>query len=295
MILEKKVPFSYWFSIIWRDMLTMGLFSTTVYIVSFYLDEVIIPIPIVAFLGTAISLVLSFKLGQSYDRWWEARKIWGAIVNDSRSLVVQLKNFTDGANPAVVRRMGFRQMGWCYVLGNDLRKLDSIEIAKNFISKEELNVLKTSKNKALTLLNFHSKDLFSLFKTNKISDFQQIQVDSTIVRLCASMGQAERIKNTEFPKTYRLTLHFFIYIFLVSLSLSLTDLHSAIEVPVMMIISLPFFLLEKIAQTIQDPFENQPTDTPVTTIARNIEINLKELLEEEEIPENIPSKTFYSM
>jgi putative membrane protein len=295
MILEKRIPLTYWFKMLRFDMLIVGVFSSVVFIMSLYLQHLTIPFPIVAFLGTAISLLLSFKLSQSYDRWWEARKIWGAIVNDSRSFVVQIKNFSDGAAPDTVRRMGFRQMGWCYVLGNDLRRLESLETAKEFISQEELKVLETSRNRALTLLDFHNKDLLELHKSKLVNDFQQMQIDSTIVRLCASMGKAERIKNTFFPKTYRMTLHFFIYIFLISLSLSLTDLHNIVEIPFMMVISLPFFMLEKIALTIQDPFENKPADTPVTSIARTIEINLRQLLDEKEIPKKIVSDTYYSL
>ncbi|WP_152286964.1 bestrophin family protein [Flavicella marina] len=295
MILEKRIPISYWIRIIRKDMIIMGVFSSFVFVLSLYLQDLTIPFPIVGFLGTAISLLLSFKLSQSYDRWWEARKIWGAIVNDSRSFVVQLKNFTDGSESELVKKMGFRQMAWCYVLGNDLREVDSIEVAREFISDDELEVLKTSKNRALTLLDFHNNDLLKLHKAKAINDFQQVQIDSTIVRLCESMGKAERIKNTFFPKTYRLTLHFFIYIFLISLSLSLTELHNIIEIPFMIAISLPFFLLEKIALTIQDPFENKPADTPVTSIARTIEINLKQLLGEKNIPEKLISDTYYSM
>ncbi|MEI6864718.1 bestrophin family ion channel [Flavicella sp.] len=293
MILDKRIPLSYWFKIIRFDMFIMGLFSSFVFILSLYLKQLTIPFSIVAFLGTAISLLLSFKLSQSYDRWWEARKIWGSIANDSRSFVIQLKNFTNGADPELVKRMGFRQMGWCYVLGNDLRELDSLEVAKEFVSTEELKVLKTSQNRALTLLDFHNRDLLELHKSGSINDYQQIQIDNTIVRLCASMGKSERIKNTCFPKTYRMTLHLFVYIFLISLSLSLTDLHIFVEIPLLMAISLPFFLLEKIAITIQDPFENRPTDTPITSIARTIEINLKQLLGEKEIPEKLISDTYY--
>ena len=146
MILEKKIPLGYWFKLIKIDMLIMGIFSTAVFVLSIYLEHITIPFSIVGFLGTAIALLLSFKLSQSYDRWWEARKIWGAIVNDSRSFVVQLKNFTETSDPELVKKMGFRQMGWCYVLGNDLRGLDSLEIAKPFVTSEELTILKSSKN-----------------------------------------------------------------------------------------------------------------------------------------------------
>ena len=145
------------------------------------------------------------------------------------------------------------------------------------------------------MVDIHSKDIMSLYESKVITDYQQIQLDSTLVRLVDSMGKAERIKNTFFPKTYRMTLRFFIYVFLVSLSFSLTDLHNVIEIPLLMVISLPFFLLEKIALTIQDPFENKPADTPVRSIARVIEINIKQLLGEKDIPEKIISDTYYLM
>lgn len=295
MILEKKIPVRYWFKLVKTDMLIMGGFSSAVFAISIYFQHITIPFSIVGFLGTAISLLLSFKLSQSYDRWWEARKIWGSIVNDSRSFVVQLKNFTGNADPQLIKKIGLRQIAWCYVLGKDLRGLESLEVAKPFISSKELEVLKSSKNRALTLIDFHSKDLFSLYKSEEINSFQHVQLDSTLVRLVESMGKAERIKNTYFPKTYRMTLRFFIYVFLVSLSFSLTDLHNVIEIPLLMVISLPFFLLEKIAFTIQDPFENKPADTPVSSIARVIEINLKQLIDERDIPEKLVSDTYYLM
>lgn len=120
-------------------------------------------------------------------------------------------------------------------------------------------------------------------------------MDATLVKLCSSMGQAERIKNTCFPKTYRLTLHLFIYIFLSLLSLSLTELHSFVEIPLEILISIPFFLLESMALSIQDPFENKPTDTPMTSISRTIEINLKQLIGEDEIPNPVVPGSFYIM
>src|ERR1700712_767944 len=66
------------------------------------------PINVPAFLGTAISVLLSFKLSQSYDRWWEARKVWGAIVNDSRTFTLQLQSFIAPGNADVIRQLAFR-------------------------------------------------------------------------------------------------------------------------------------------------------------------------------------------
>ena len=109
------------------------------------------------------------------------------------------------------------------------------------------------------------------------------------------MGMAERIKSTVFPHTYRLFLHFFIYIFVVTLAIALTDIDSFFEIPLLLVISSAFFLLEKSATHLQDPFSNRPTDTEMTTIATNIEINIKQLLGETEVPEPLQPQGFYSL
>jgi putative membrane protein len=293
MILEKKIPIKYWFNIIKWDLLIVLLFSTFIYFLSKYLIDLNIPVSVGAFLGTAISLLLSFKLSQSYDRWWEARKIWGSIVNDSRTLVMQLKGFTQKANKDITDRMALRQIAWCYSLSQNLRNQDATENLNKFISEQELKSLEHQKNIPLALLDIQSQDLSILHKEKSINDYQQIQIDTTLVKLCASMGMAERIKNTYFPKTYRLTLHMFIYIFLATLSFGLTDMYGLMEVPFMIFISIPLLLLEKVAYTIQDPFENKPSDTAMTSISRTIEINIKQQLGLDDIPEPIVSDKFY--
>lgn len=293
MILEKKIPLKYWFNSIKWDLLIVSLFSTIIYLLSKYLIDFNIPISIGTFLGTAIALVLSFKLSHSYDRWWEARKIWGSIVNDSRTLVIQLKGFVKEGNEEIINKMSYRQIAWCYSLSQNLRNQKSTENISEFISENELNSIKNQKNIPFGLINNQSQDLSILRKENLINDYQQIQIDTTLVNLCASMGKAERIKNTDFPKTYRITLHLFIYIFLITLSFALTDINNLIKIPFMVFISIPFFLLEKIAFNIQDPFENRPTDTPMTSISRTIEINIKEQLNKKNIPEPILPNKFY--
>lgn len=293
MILEKRIPFTYWFKIIKWDILIVSIFSIIVYFFSKYLINLNIPVSIGAFLGTAIALLLSFKLSQSYDRWWEARKIWGSIVNDSRTFVVQLKGFSKNKNEALTHKMAYRQIAWCYALSQGLRNESSSKNLNNFISEQELNSLENVKNTPYALINNQSHDLRLLHEENFVNDFQQIQIDSTLVRLCDSMGRAERIKNTAFPKTYRLTLHLFIYIFLITLSFSLAEMPNLMEIPLMILISIPFFLIEKIAFNIQDPFENKPTDIPMTSISRTIEIDIKQQLGVKDIPEPISTDKFY--
>ncbi len=293
MILERKIPVIYWLKTIKWDLLTVSVFSLVVFITSEYLIDLSVPISIGAFLGTAISLLLSFKLGQSYDRWWEARKIWGSIVNDSRTLTTQLKAFVNLEHREIIIKMAHRQIAWCYSLSQTLRRESAFDNIENLMDNIEFQELQTKRNIPLAILDKNSEDLSQLHLNKMINDYQQIQIDNTLLRLCASMGKSERIKNTAFPKTYRLTLHLFIYIFLITLSLALTEMHSFIEIPLMIIISIPFFLLEKIAFNIQDPFENRPTDTPMTSICRTIEINIRQQLKEENIPEPLKASKFY--
>ena len=213
---------------------------------------------------------------------------------------MQLKTFVEADNEAgkiIINKIAYRQ--WCYALGQNLRKQKVMKYSKEFISDEEYIYVKDKSNIPVMLLDLHYDDLKKMRKNELISEFHEIQIDSTMQRLCTSMGRAERIKNTFFPKTYRLTLRLFIYLFLILLSLSmsnsLSEFHNLIHIPLLVAIAIPFFLLEKIAYQIQDPFENQPTDTAVTSIARTIEINIKELIEDESVPEPFKPEKFYIM
>jgi len=241
------------------------------------------PLTIPAFIGTAISILLSFKLSQSYDRWWEARKVWGAVVNDSRSLVIQLQSLTSKGNDEKIKKIAFRQIAWCYSLGQSLRELNPTDNLDGFISEEDLKEIKKHNNKPLALLQLNASDIKQLKETNQLDIFSQLQLDNTLVRLCDSQGKSERIKTTVFPVTYRLFLHAIIYLFVVTLAIALR-VDGLFEIPLLVAISSAFFLLEKSATHMQDPFENRPTDTAMTAIAKTIEINIKQLLKESEIP-----------
>ncbi|MDR3715025.1 MAG: bestrophin family ion channel [Puia sp.] len=301
MLLDAKIPFSYLFSRIRNDLFRVLIISVFFHTLKHFFKNDLpeIPAALPSILGTSISLLLAFELSQSYGRWWEARQIWGAIVNDSRSLVLQLQGFIADeqmAYPVVVelfRGMAYRQMGWCYCLGQSLRKQDPLAGLGPFISQDEGAGLKVHNNKPLYLLNRHSRDLKELYRLGAINQLQQIQLDSTVVRLVDSMGKSERIKGTVFPTTYRRFIHFFIYLFLSVLSLTLLESIGFYEVPLMILVASTFFLIERSAKDMQDPFENKPTDTAVMAIARTIEINIRQLLGEKEVPAPWEPEQFY--
>lgn len=294
MLLNKRIPISYILNKVKYDLIIVLSVSLSALFVTNRYQELLpeMPLTIPAFIGTAISILLSFKLSQSYDRWWEARKVWGAIVNDSRSLVIQLQSLTSKGNDEKIKKIAFRQIAWCYSLGQSLRELNPTDNLDGFISEEDLKEIKKHNNKPLALLQLNASDIKQLKETNQLDIFSQLQLDNTLVRLCDSQGKSERIKTTVFPVTYRLFLHAIIYLFVVTLAIALR-VDGLFEIPLLVAISSAFFLLEKSATHMQDPFENRPTDTAMTAIAKTIEINIKQLLKESEIPKPHQQDNFH--
>ena len=295
MLLNQRIPLSYILHKIKYDLiivLVVGIVTNYLAVkFSTFLPDM--PLTIPSFLGTAISILLSFKMNQSYDRWWEARKVWGAIVNDSRSLVLQLQSFLGPTEVAMVKTMAYRQMAWCYSLGNALRGLNPIEPTTLFMTEAERSQITNQANKPLAIMQLNTQDIRDLRQRDRIDAFAHLQLDNTFVRLCDSMGKAERINGTVFPSSYRQFLHFTIYLFLVTLSISLKQVEMIFEIPLLLLIAASFFLIEKSAYHLQDPFKNRPSDVPVSAIARTIEINLRQLLGETKVPDPIKPNGFY--
>jgi len=301
MLINRKLPLRYLYNMIRVDVIRVFFFSITFNIFKYFFNDYLpsLPTQLPTVLGTSISLILAFTLNHSYDRWWEARKVWGSIVNDSRTFVIQLLGFIDPEvlgrteTKEMIRKMAHRQIGWCYALGESLRGLDSRASILKYLPLAEAGYVLPQRNKNYAILALHQHDLKNLKSKKAISDFQQIQLDTTISKLTDSMGMAERIKSTVFPVTYRLFVHLFIYLFLIILSMGLVESIGPLEIPILIITASTFFLLEKTATYMQDPFVDMPTDTPVTAIARTIEINIKEVLEESDVPEPLTPEAFY--
>ena len=297
MLINKRIPVTYILNKIKSEIVYVLIIGLLIHYLTTKFKTVIpeMPLTIPAFIGTAISVILSFKLSQSYDRWWEARKIWGSIVNESRSFVLQLQSFVSKDKQAEIKEIAFRHIAWCYSLGQSLRGLNPTENIEHLIPGESLDKIEKHNNKPLALLQLNTLQIAALKEKNALDIFGQVQINNTLVNFSNAMGMAERIKSTVFPVTYRLFLHFFIYIFVITLSIALRDIESYFEIPLLLTISSAFFLLEKSATHLQDPFMNRPTDTAMTTIARTIEINIKQLLGEKEVPKPLEPETFYSL
>lgn len=244
-----------------------------------------IPIAIPTMIGTIISLLLAFKSNQAYDRWWEARIVWGAVVNDSRTLIRQILTFYKDPDFSVEasefkENFAKRQIAWCYSLGQSLRNRDAIKPLQGLLSEEEIKYIKNHQNVPNAILMLHARDLRNAKNDKRINMYQQVEIDNTLSRLCDEMGKCERIKNTIFPTTYSMYIRLTLCLFILLLPFGLTSVLSWFAIPLITAIAGAFFLIEKMAIHLQDPFENRPTDTPVTTIANTIEKNIKQMLNE---------------
>ena len=284
MLLKSNIPFSYVFGKIKYEVLVIFLYATSIAILynSYHFTRITIPIAVPAILGTVISLLLGFRSNQAYDRWWEAQHIWGAVVNDSRTLARQVMNFTPDSfgNEGIMAfqdRMIRRQIAWAFALGRHLRGQSCDRVLEKYLNKDELQYAQSVDNVPSALMDLAGRDLKMPMEEGWITRFQQVEMDRTLSRLCESMGKCERIKNTVFPRTYSLYIHLALLLFIALLPFGVIEYFGLFEVPLVVAISACFLLIEKMAIHLQDPFENKPTDTPMTTIAKSIEKNLMQL------------------
>ncbi|WDF76307.1 bestrophin family ion channel [Mucilaginibacter sp. KACC 22773] len=293
MLLKENIPVSYVFGKIKKEVLMVAVYAITVYCIHQYYNfkDVSIPLTVPTILGTIISLLLAFRSNQAYDRWWEARILWGGIVNDCRTFARQILTFVDSSHDgeqkwALKERIIRRQMAWCYSLSCHLRGQNAKDNLEAYLTDDDVKNIKKLDHIPLAINELQGHDLRTLYKLGWINEYQQVTLDNTLTNFMNSMGGCERIKNTVFPVTYSVYIHWLVMFFVLLLPFSLMEFFGIFQVPLVIAISSAFFLIEKMAIHLQDPFENKPTDTPTTTISRTIEKNLKQMMKDE-LPHDI--------
>ncbi|WP_400193540.1 bestrophin family protein [Hymenobacter sp. B81] len=307
-------------SIIWRSsrasVLFLLLYNTV--ICALYVGGMrflAIPWQPVATLGTAVAFYIGFKNNGSYDRFWEGRQIWGGIVNASRTWAIQvLEHITSRVDaldlpremPAATaaeltvrhRRLLYRHIAWCNALRLELRRqrgeLWESDVAP-FLSAEESEFMRHRANPPVHLLRRQAAELRVLREERGLlNDFQHITSMQTLDQLFTLQGGCERIKNTPFPRQFAFYSFVFVSLFAVMLPLGL--LHEFelqgpraiwLSVPISTLIAWVFNTIEAVGHTSENPFENQMNDVPMTALCRTIEIDLREMLGETELPPKI--------
>ncbi|MFD2569651.1 bestrophin family protein [Spirosoma soli] len=256
-------------------------------------DFVRVPTTLPSLIGTAIAFFIGFNNNQAYDRWWEARTIWGGIVNDSRSwarnvLFYSSRNdlgYTDDLPEAdeLPRRMILRHISFLYALKKALRGAKDKSYFK-YISEEEGQQVSKYTNVPSALLDRQAKDLNYLKRTGRIDGFQFMTLNEMIVRFSDGMGRSERIKGTVFPPTYLYFTRLFIWLFVMIVTLSIADDTGPWSILLSWIIGFVFHVAHINGLSLMNPFEATPFGISLNAITRTIEINLLELLGAEEVP-----------
>ncbi|MCP4521583.1 MAG: hypothetical protein GY827_07830 [Cytophagales bacterium] len=292
----------------------------------------------IGLVGTAVAFLIGFQSNSAYGRIWEARKIWGGIVNASRTWTILVKDVVSNEHATKGEELSERELAqnkttlvhrhiaWMTALRYAMRQHKSWEIAKKHktnkewglaipeleedfegelrkvLSEEELVYVMSKTNKAATLLSLQSKHIRELKEKGIIWDFSFLELENVLKELMALQGKSERIKNFPYPRQFATIADDFVKIFVFfvpfgvipefsKIGLSLTNDYPLIApyfvwVGVIMssVISWVFHTMQRIGTVGENPFEGGANDVPISTMARAIEIDLREMLDEENIP-----------
>jgi ion channel-forming bestrophin family protein len=255
-----------------------------------------LPFGVVAMLATALAIFLAFRNNSAYDRWWEARKIWGGIVNSSRTFGRQVMSLTSmsqeppGNISAFQKELIYRHIAWTNALRLQLRKETVRDELKPLLDPTEFDWVMQRQNHATQLVQKQALRIAVGRKENLIVEARYLEIlDRTLTSLYDLQGKAERIKNTPLPRQYDYFPRVFLFLFVTLLpSGMITELQkldsSWMVIPLATVVSYVFYILMRVGEFNEDPFEGRFSDTPMTALCRTIEIDMREQLGETDLP-----------
>lgn len=228
-------------------------------------------------LSFAISMLLVFRTNTAYDRWWEARKLWGSLVNTSRNLAIKLNAYLPQEDKA--NREYFSKIIPLYsaILARHLQA-ESTRLALDDKEHPEINAIFDAHHQPNMMAKIIVKKVYELYKEGKISGEQLITLNQDVTTFTDVCGGCERIKNTPIPFSYSSFLKKFIVIFVSTLPFSLAFSLGYYAIPVVGFIFYVLASLELIAEEIEDPFGHDENDLPIFKIAENIKSKVVEIL-----------------
>ncbi|WP_175620385.1 bestrophin family protein [Chryseobacterium schmidteae] len=225
-------------------------------------------------LGFVLSLLLVFRTNTAYDRWWEGRKLWGKLVNDTRNFAVKtnmiLSEDRDSANQ-IARYLKY----YPHFLAKHL----SQESTRLALDEDYSEIEKSLKNHGPTdLVILLTHKLHQLKKEGKISDVEMLYLDTQVSGFLDVCGGCERIKNTPIPYSYSSFIKKFIILYVLALPIAYVINLGYFMIPLTVFVYYVLMSLELIAEEIEDPFNNDENDIPMETIAQNIEKNVHQIM-----------------
>jgi ion channel-forming bestrophin family protein len=242
--------------------------------------------------GGGLCVLLGFRNNISHARWWEARTLWGRIVNHSRCLGRQAVAYTSaGDQPRdrglirdTQRRILYYQIAYVNALRCQLRGQAPWPELEPFLPKEEIDSLRGEKNAAAEIQRRMALLIQESCHRGWLAAVPLALLDNGLTELANAQGGCERIKNTPMPRHYDSLIRFFIHLFCILLPLGMVASLGLLTPIGSALLGFGFLALESIGRDLDHPFANSVHDVPMTSLCRTIEINLKQYLGEADLP-----------
>lgn len=250
-----------------------------------------------ALYGSAIGIIVGFRNNSAYGRWWEARQLWGQIVNNSRSLARQVCTIMHPSRAgdegeqielhALQHQLIYHQIAFVHALRQQLRGLSPWNELEPLLGAEDFQALRKEKNVPLTIQQQMGWMLRAARDRGWVDPLEWQAMDRNLDDLADAQGGAERIKNTPLPKQYDYYPRLFVQIYCILLPVGMVEQLGWFTPLGSTLVGFMMLALDKIGRDLEDPFDNTIYDVPMTAITTTIETNLRQLLGETRLPEPI--------
>lgn len=246
------------------------------------------------FLLTALPLgiILGFRNSSSYDRFWEGRKLWGSLVNTSRSAVRQIDSLIiarsaedDGAVEAFKKETSYRLIAFVHALRLHLRSEKIGDDLSAFLGEDEISGLREEPSPPAALVHRLGRDIRHAYQKEWLESRHVVLLENSLVSLTDVLGACERIKNTPTPISYVIFIHRAVAFYCFLLPFGVFDTVKQLTPVVVFFVSYALFSLDAIGDELDDPFRPSPNGLPLGAIAKNIEIYVRRRLGEKKLPE----------
>ncbi|BBF68958.1 bestrophin family protein [Sphingomonas bisphenolicum] len=259
---------------VWKPLTLLFVWDCAVTITYYVLPFKAPSLPLTIF-GSALALFLGFRSNSAYQRWWEGRILWGAMINASRSLARAARNFLpDPQARDLKREIVMRQIAYVNALRCQLRRQPIGEDVTSFLREEDRGKALARANPANGLLDSTGRRIDIARREGWIDTIQQAQMEAVLVDIANAQGGMERIKNTPLPMQYRFLPTLFAHIFCILLPIGLVESLGFATPLGSTVAGLMFLAVLRIGDDLVDPFDNSVHDVPLSAMCRTIEIDL---------------------
>jgi len=244
-------------------------------------------------MGLPLAVFLGFRNSSCYDRYWEARKLWGELVQRSRNLARQVLHLIDWPAPLAEPldlgdarvRLLLRTAAFCHALKALLRGRPQDDSGlQGLVAPAELAALAAGHNRPTALMLNQGADLARCRRDGLLDSIRAVEIDATLSAMTAAAAGCERIRNTPLPFSYALLLHRTAYLYCFLLPFGLVDAIGLMTPLVVAIVAYTFFGLDALGDEIEEPFGTEANDLPLDALCRGIEIELRQALGDTDTP-----------